>query len=128
MKSRRPAVPPAEVLDVLRRVDAGRGRVRLESEYRTLRVYRVSGGWSLTVLSVDGEWCALESFRTPDGREHDPWHYLYDHDHRKDAAHYAEVRAFRPERPERYGLAAPKKRKAFAPGVRRTRRGRRAFC
>lgn len=124
----RPSVPAADVLALLHRVDAGRLRVRLESEYRTLRSYRTRSGWALIVLALDGEWCALESFAPPRGPRQDPWHHLYDPDHRVDAAYYAEVRDWRPEHPERYGLAAAKKRRAFAIRPRRTKNGRRAFC
>lgn len=126
----RPTVTSDEVLTLLHGVDAGRVRVRLVERARSTRTYRADNGWLLRVLCPDGTWEALDGVVTPDGRAHDPWHHLYDEDHRKDAGYFAAVRAFRPEHPERYGIGAAQKRRkrAFEPRARVTKNGRRAFC
>jgi hypothetical protein len=123
----RPTVAPADALDVLRRVDAGKIRARVVSDVRGLRTYRVEVGWLVAVWTRDGAWWAIERLTTPDGVRHDPWHYVYDPDHRVDAPFYAEVRAFRPTSPRRWGLTARAARPQKRRGPRYTKSGKRAF-
>lgn len=128
----RPAIPAAVTLEVLRRADAGEVGMRVVSESPLgLRVYRLRNRWTLSIWTSGGVWRSLDRFTAPDGTSHDPWHYLYDEDHRADAHFYAAVRAFIPKHLRRWRLKAPPKatppRRFQRRPPRVTKNGRRAF-
>ncbi len=123
----KPTIPADGILAVLRWIDAGKVRLSRPLKSCEFQTYKASNGWTLTVVAVAGTWYALSTI-VAGGRTHDLWHHLYDDDHRKDAPAYAEVRAFRPARPERYGLKARVERvKRFTVRPAVTKNGRRAY-